>query len=111
MLTQRLSLPRLSCQRNSPVGFIKNWDFSYRLPGRQGFVDFTVTAVAGHLTSSDFGPEHRKWNSCDPFALFEAPILHSISDVSAEIGPRVNSGTEIDVLQERVVDRQQATRA
>lgn len=34
----------------------------------------TVTAVMGHVMDYDFNPMYSKWTSCDPFALFEAPI-------------------------------------
>ncbi|KAG6836236.1 hypothetical protein H0H93_009928 [Arthromyces matolae] len=50
--------------------FIKNYEFDY--PQTDSF--FTVTCVAGHLTSNDFSDAHRKWNSCDPFDLFDAPV-------------------------------------
>nr|XP_018265665.1 DNA topoisomerase III [Kwoniella dejecticola CBS 10117]OBR87823.1 DNA topoisomerase III [Kwoniella dejecticola CBS 10117] len=68
--------------RNSPHPYIRNYDFDYNLPpplGRGRGTSFTVTAVLGHLMSSDFGEDHRKWHSCDPFALFDAPILTSVS--------------------------------
>jgi DNA topoisomerase-3 len=71
-------------QRNTAVGFIKNMDFSYQLQAGRPYVDFTVTAVAGHLTSSDFTDQHRKWNSCDPFALFDAPITRFVSKVGGQ---------------------------
>lgn len=72
-------------QRNSPVNFIKNMDFSYRLNANgEAYDDFTVTAVAGHLTSRDFSDQYRKWNSCDPFDLFEAPIITFVSQVRRE---------------------------
>lgn len=35
---------------------------------------FTVTAVTGHVMDYDFNPMYSKWTSCDPFALFDAPI-------------------------------------
>lgn len=60
-------------------------DFSYQLRPGAGYVDFTVTAVAGHLTSSDFTDQHRKWQSCDPFVLFDAPIRIFTSLVSPAI--------------------------
>lgn len=56
-------------------------DFSYQLHPGRGYVNFTVTAVAGHLTSSDFAETHRKWGSCEPFALFDAPIIHFVTKV------------------------------
>lgn len=30
--------------------------------------------------SSDFGPAHRNWSSCDPFALFEAPVETRVAE-------------------------------
>jgi DNA topoisomerase-3 len=49
---------------------IKNYDFDYP----QCRANFTVTCVAGHLLHHDFAQSHRKWQSCDPFELFDAPI-------------------------------------
>ncbi|THH30422.1 hypothetical protein EUX98_g3766 [Antrodiella citrinella] len=57
--------------RPSPANFIKNYDFNYP----QTNSTFTVTAVAGHMLVHDFGPAYSKWTSCDPFTLFDAPIL------------------------------------
>ncbi|KAJ3523962.1 hypothetical protein NM688_g8641 [Phlebia brevispora] len=56
--------------RNSPNRFIKNYDFNYPQTNSQ----FTVTSVVGHLLEQDFD-EHYGWNACDPFALFDAPIV------------------------------------
>ncbi|TFK44130.1 prokaryotic type I DNA topoisomerase [Crucibulum laeve] len=53
---------------NSP--YIKNYEFDYP----QTNSTFTVTCVSGHLTSQDFYETHRKWNSCDAFELFDAPV-------------------------------------
>lgn len=60
--------------RPSRNRYIKNFDFDYRLPPSPQLVHFTVTSVLGHLTSTDFGSNHKKWGSCDPFSLFDAPI-------------------------------------
>jgi DNA topoisomerase III len=30
--------------------------------------------VVGHILQHDFAQSHRKWQSCDPFELFDAPI-------------------------------------
>ncbi|KAJ6625811.1 prokaryotic type I DNA topoisomerase [Mycena sp. CBHHK59/15] len=56
--------------RNSPNKYIKNYDFDYPQTNSQ----YTVTSVSGHLTSHDFYETHRKWTSCDPITLFDAPI-------------------------------------
>ncbi|TFY69145.1 hypothetical protein EVG20_g3279 [Dentipellis fragilis] len=61
--------------RSSPVNFIKNYDFNYP----QTRAQFTVTCVAGHLMSHDFTDTHRKWNSCEPFTLFEAPVVSFVA--------------------------------
>ncbi|KAG5723220.1 DNA topoisomerase 3 [Termitomyces sp. T112] len=50
--------------------YIKNYEFNY--PQTNSF--FIVTCVSGHLTGSDFSDAYRKWNSCDPFELFDAPV-------------------------------------
>ncbi|KAG5643389.1 hypothetical protein DXG03_001003 [Asterophora parasitica] len=60
--------------------FIKNYEFDY--PQTNSF--YTVTCVSGHLTGSDFPESHRKWNSCDAFELFDAPVeTHVASDKKA----------------------------
>lgn len=64
--------------RNGRHQYIRNYDFLYNLApplGNGRGANFTVTAVLGHLTSSDFDDDHRKWGSCDPFALFDAPVI------------------------------------
>ncbi|VDC07578.1 unnamed protein product [Peniophora sp. CBMAI 1063] len=59
-----------SIQRNSPINFVKNYDFAY--PQLRAHVTFTC--VAGHLMHAEFDSAHRPWASCDPFQLFDAPI-------------------------------------
>lgn len=61
--------------------WIKNYSFSYRMGAGGGHTDFTVTAVAGHLTSNDFEDQYRKWHSCDPVQLFEARVKTYVTQV------------------------------
>ncbi|KAI0633210.1 DNA topoisomerase [Trametes polyzona] len=56
--------------RPSANRYIKNYDFNY--PQTNSF--FTVTSVTGHVMEHDFNIMYSKWTSCDPFALFEAPV-------------------------------------
>ncbi|TFK53736.1 prokaryotic type I DNA topoisomerase [Heliocybe sulcata] len=60
-----------------PTGnqYIRNFVFDYP----QTRARFTVTAVSGHLLSHDFDAAHAKWNSCDPFDLFEAPVYAEVA--------------------------------
>jgi DNA topoisomerase-3 len=41
-----------------------------------------VTSVTGHLMELDFDDRYRKWYSCDPEALFEAPVRKVVPQVS-----------------------------
>ncbi|WVF69806.1 hypothetical protein IAT40_004585 [Kwoniella sp. CBS 6097] len=88
--------------RDSRNRYIRNYDFDYNLPAPLGNgrgVEFTVTAVLGHLTSCDFGEEHRGWHSCDPFALFDAPILtHVDSDKKTVEQNLQNESRRADML-------------
>ncbi|GMK55375.1 hypothetical protein CspeluHIS016_0204310 [Cutaneotrichosporon spelunceum] len=62
--------------------FCRNFDFQYRLPpplGDNRDSEFTVTSVLGHLTETDFLDEFRRWSSCDPFALFDAPVVTQVT--------------------------------
>lgn len=68
-------------QRQTTNKYIKNYDFNYP----QTNAIYTVTSVSGHLTSHDFGDAHRQWNSCEPFALFDAPIETKIEGDSKSI--------------------------
>lgn len=61
--------------------YIRNYDFDYP----QTNSVFVVTSVSGHLMEHDFDDVHRAWTSCDPFALFDAPIVNSVSPESKSI--------------------------
>lgn len=59
--------------RNSLYKYVKNYDFTYNFPSL-GSCEVTMTAVAGHVLSTDFGPEYG-WGKCPPGRLFDAPFL------------------------------------
>lgn len=40
-----------------------------------------MTAVLGHLTSTEFGHEYKNWFHPPPVSLFNAPIVTSVSNV------------------------------
>ena len=40
-----------------------------------------MTSVLGHLTSLDFEQQYRKWNSCHPGQLFDAPVVEQVDQV------------------------------
>ncbi|PIA28480.1 hypothetical protein AQUCO_06900036v1 [Aquilegia coerulea] len=48
------------------------FEFHYTI--RNQPCEMLVTSVTGHLMEIDFDDRYRKWNSCDPAILYEAPV-------------------------------------
>ncbi|EMD00695.1 hypothetical protein BAUCODRAFT_60941 [Baudoinia panamericana UAMH 10762] len=59
--------------------YVKNYEFHCNLAA-WGACSVTMTSVLGHLLSHDFEDRYRKWNSCEPSALFEARIETYVED-------------------------------
>ena len=82
-------------KHNTQTNYIKNYEFNY--PQTQSF--FTVTCVSGHLTAIDFYETHRKWNACDSFDLFDAPVeIQVASDKKAIEHNLLTQARRADVL-------------
>ncbi|KAI1297408.1 DNA topoisomerase [Mortierella claussenii] len=64
--------------RNTNDQYTRNYDFSYRMPDST-MAHVVMTAVRGHLLSTDFPQRYRKWYSCAPVELFEVDIEKSTS--------------------------------
>lgn len=45
----------------------------------------TMTSVSGHMMELDFDGNHRKWDSCRPEDLFNAPLNHTVKEESKDI--------------------------
>ena len=43
-----------------------------------------MTSVSGHLLGYDFSANYRKWYSCSPLTLFEAPVVKQCTDKTYE---------------------------
>ena len=43
----------------------------------------TFTSVAGHLMELDFTPEFKKWRSCNPHQLYNAPVQKFVPQVES----------------------------
>jgi hypothetical protein len=67
------------------ITWVKNYKFDFRFQ-QWGQCSVTFTCVAGHIVAQDFGERFRKWHSCQPVALFDAPIESSIADVRCREG-------------------------
>jgi DNA topoisomerase-3 len=59
---------------------VKNYKFDFRF-NPWGQCSVTFTCVAGHIIAQDFGDRFKKWHSCNPQALFEAPIESKVAEV------------------------------
>ena len=82
-------------KHNTQTNYIKNYEFNY--PQTQSF--FTVTCVSGHLTELEFYDTHRRWNACDSFDLFDAPVeIRVPADKKAIEQNLLNQARRADVL-------------
>ncbi|GKB11849.1 DNA topoisomerase 3-alpha isoform X1 [Tanacetum coccineum] len=54
----------------------KIFEFNYNIQGQQCQMMFT--SVTGHLMEIEFDGRYKKWHSCDPVDLFQAPILKQV---------------------------------
>lgn len=67
--------------------YVKNYEFDFAFGPPWGNCAVTMTSVIGHLTSLDFDQQYRKWNSCAPSQLFEAPIVSQVAQVRILLKP------------------------
>ncbi|CAN8097253.1 unnamed protein product [Discula destructiva] len=65
---------------NTTNKYIKNYCFEFDFGRPWGRCEVTMTAVLGHLTKTEFGPEYKNWHHPPPESLFNAPILTSVDD-------------------------------
>ena len=68
-------------QRTTDEKYIKNYVFDYDFGGRWGKCEVTMTSVLGHITSVEFPPDYKRWESPPPESLFSAPIKVITPDV------------------------------
>lgn len=68
-------------KRNTRNQYIKNYCFEFDFGRPWGRCEVTMTAVLGHLTKTEFGPEYKNWYHPPPDTLFSAPILTCVDDV------------------------------
>ncbi|XP_014554235.1 hypothetical protein COCVIDRAFT_28628 [Bipolaris victoriae FI3] len=61
------------------IQWVKNYKFDFRF-NNWGQCSVTFTCVAGHIVAQDFNDRYKKWHSCQPVSLFEAPIVSGIAE-------------------------------
>nr|XP_054763637.1 DNA topoisomerase 3-alpha-like [Lytechinus pictus] len=58
--------------------FNKIYEYDYSLLNQQ--CEMTMTSVSGHLLNYEFALAYQKWHSCNPVALFDAPVQKGCPD-------------------------------
>ena len=66
-----------SNRREGISRFNKIYEYQYDLFGRR--CEMTMTSVSGHLMGMEFPAGYRAWHSCQPLALFTAPVEKKVS--------------------------------
>ena len=72
------------------IQWVKNYQFDYNFQ-RWGQSSVTFTCVAGHIMQQDFSDRYRKWQSCQPAELFDAPIQTSVADDKKAVARNIES--------------------
>ncbi|MCJ1256443.1 DNA topoisomerase [Lignoscripta atroalba] len=58
--------------------YVKNYEFDFSFGPPWGNCAVTMTSVIGHLNGLDFDQQYRKWQSCRPGQLFDAPVVETV---------------------------------
>lgn len=58
----------------------KIFEFIYEIQGHHCQMIFT--SIHGHLMELEFDDRYRKWHSCDPVDLYQAPVRKYVPEVS-----------------------------
>ncbi|KAL8824412.1 MAG: hypothetical protein Q9191_005071 [Dirinaria sp. TL-2023a] len=69
--------------------YVKNYEFDFSFGPPWGNCSVVVTSVLGHLTALEFHSQYRKWNSCQPGQLFEAPVITEIAQDKKAIADNI----------------------
>ncbi|KNG48423.1 prokaryotic type I DNA topoisomerase [Stemphylium lycopersici] len=72
------------------IQWIKNYNFDFRF-NTWGQASVTFTSVAGHIVTQDFNDRYKKWHSCAPASLFEAPIVPAIAQDKKAIASNIET--------------------
>lgn len=57
----------------------KIFEFEYTIRGQP--IHMIFTSVTGHLMELEFDERFKKWHSCDPADLYQAPVRKSVPQV------------------------------
>ncbi|XP_035551186.1 DNA topoisomerase 3-alpha-like isoform X2 [Juglans regia] len=69
--------------RNGRSRYNRIFEFNYSINGRP--CHMLVTSVTGHLMELEFEERYRKWHSCDPADLYQAPVRKFVPEDKLDI--------------------------
>ncbi|KAF9690823.1 hypothetical protein EKO04_011254 [Ascochyta lentis] len=72
------------------IQWVKNYRFDFRFQ-QWGQCDVTFTCVAGHIVANEFPDRYRKWHTCSPSDLFDAPIQSTIAEDKKAVASNIES--------------------
>ncbi|KAI1878085.1 uncharacterized protein JN550_000267 [Neoarthrinium moseri] len=75
--------------RNTQNKYIKNYCFDYDFGQGWGNCSVTMTAVLGHLTSTQFPPQYKDWKHPPPDRLFDAPVQTIIAEDKTDVAANI----------------------
>ncbi|KAH6654346.1 DNA topoisomerase [Truncatella angustata] len=75
--------------RNTRDKYIKNYTFDYDFGQGWGNCSVTMTAVLGHLTTTQFTAEYKDWKFPPPDSLFNAPVVTTIVEDKTNVANNI----------------------
>ena len=71
----------------------KIFEFDYAINGQP--CRMMMTSVIGHLMELEFADRFRKWHSCDPADLYQAPVMKHVPEVFDATSDLIRSYDEV----------------
>ncbi|KAI9822017.1 MAG: DNA topoisomerase [Thelocarpon impressellum] len=90
-VAQHLSGGRYDTRSITGSPYIKNYEFDFSFGPPWGNCGVTMTSVIGHLNSLEFHQEYRKWHSCPPGRLFDAPTVITVDNDKKPIARNIET--------------------
>ncbi|KAI4237255.1 MAG: hypothetical protein LQ349_001992 [Xanthoria aureola] len=76
--------------RNVPGNhYVKNYDFDFAFGPPWGNCSVTMTSVLGHLTTTDFPSQYKKWQISTCRELFDAPVITQVAEDKEPIAKNI----------------------
>ncbi|KAK6079226.1 DNA topoisomerase [Seiridium cupressi] len=75
--------------RHTANKYIKNYTFDYDFGQGWGNCSVTMTAVLGHITTTQFPAEYKDWRFPPPDTLFNAPVVTTTAEDKTDVANNI----------------------